>query len=345
MARFGLPSDGPVAAAVLVTVLAWASAFVAIRGVHVSFSAGSLALGRLATGTVVLSGVLVARRRWVRPTWGEWRLLILCGVCWFGIYNVVLNASEQHLDAGTTAMLVGIGPILIALLAGVILDEGYPRRLLVGIAVAFVGVLLIGTATRRSEADLAGVVFAVLAAVAYGVGVVSQKPLLRRLPPLQVVAIACGIGTACCLPWTADLVDDAGRASMSAVAAMLYLGAVPTALAFTTWGYALARTNAGKLGATTYVVPPMVVLLGWLLLDEAPTGLAVAGGIVCLSGVALSRRGPRVPTLAAAAVAAVEVPASRDPLEPQQRAGTNVVVHPTLRQPPARVDVRHSPHA
>jgi drug/metabolite transporter (DMT)-like permease len=70
----------------------------------------------------------------------------------------------------------------------------------------------------------------------------------------------------------------------------VYLGAVPTALAFSTWAYALARTDAGRLGVTTYLVPPLVVLMGWLLLDEVPPALAVVGGAVCLAGVALSRR-------------------------------------------------------
>ena len=50
----------------------------------------------------------------------------------------------------------------------------------------------------------------------------------------------------------------------------MYLGAVPTALAFSTWAYALGRMDAGKLGVTTYVVPPLVILLGWLVLDEVP---------------------------------------------------------------------------
>jgi drug/metabolite transporter (DMT)-like permease len=70
---------------------------------------------------------------------------------------------------------------------------------------------------------------------------------------------------------------------------MVYLGAVPTALAFSTWAYALVRMDAGRLGVTTYLVPPIVILLGWLLLGEVPPALAFAGGVVCLAGVALSR--------------------------------------------------------
>ena len=275
------------------TIFAWASAFVGIRAVGEEFSPGALALGRLLVGTAVL-GLLMAGRGWVRPDRSEWSRLAVCGIGWFGIYNVALNAAEQHLDAGTTAMLVNIGPILIAVFAGLLLGEGFPRWLLAGIAVAFAGVVLIGIATRNAEADLVGVILCIVAAVAYAVGVVAQKPVLRRLPPLQVTFTACVIGAICVLPWTGTLVDELGRASAGSVAGMVYLGVVPTALAFSTWAYALKRMDAGKLGVTTYLVPPLVILLGWLLLDEVPPGLALLGGLVCLAGVALSRRRARV---------------------------------------------------
>ena len=120
-----LPVEARTVAAVVVTVLAWASAFVAIRAVGPDFAPGSLALGRLLVGTVVL-GLLLARGHWVRPTGREWALLAGCGIGWFGIYNVALNAAERHLDAGTTSMLVNVGPLLIALFAGLLLREGFP---------------------------------------------------------------------------------------------------------------------------------------------------------------------------------------------------------------------------
>ncbi|MCZ2812799.1 MULTISPECIES: DMT family transporter [unclassified Modestobacter] len=302
------PRDPLTLLAVSVTVLAWASAFIGIRAVGEDLSPGALALGRLAVGTAVL-GALLARRGWVAPTAGEWRLLAVCGIGWFGIYNVALNAAEQHLDAGTTAMLVNIGPVLIAVFAGLLLGEGFPRWLVIGLGVAFCGVLLIGFATRSAGADLLGVALCVVAAVTYAAGVVAQKPLLRRLPALQVTFTACAMGAVCTLPWAGVLVDELGTAPASSIAGTVYLGAVPTALAFSTWAYALRRMDAGRLGATTYLVPPIVVLLGWGLLDEVPPALAVVGGGVCLLGVALSRRRTRV----------------RRPVPVPQEAGTSTV--------------------
>lgn len=274
-----------------VTVVAWASAFVAIRALGGSFDAGPLALGRLLVGSLALGTVLALRRTWVPPTGREWALLTVCGVAWFAVYNVALNAAEQLLDAGTTSMLVNMGPILIALMAGLLLGEGFPRWLVLGAGTGFVGAGLIGWATSEAAGvDPLGVMLSLLAAAAYATGVVSQKPATRRLPTLQVTFTACVIGTVTCLPFTPAMAAQLQTASATAVAGLVYLGLVPTALAFATWAYALSRMDAGRLGVTTYLVPPLTIAASWPLLGEVPVPLALVGGALCLLGVAVSRR-------------------------------------------------------
>jgi drug/metabolite transporter (DMT)-like permease len=186
-------------------------------------------------------------------------------------------------------MLTGIGPILLALLAGLLLGEGFPRRLLIGSGTAFAGVVIIGIATSsRSRADTWGVVLCLVAAVAYATAVVAQKPLLSQLPALQVTWLACTIGGVGCLPFAPELARETATAGPSAIAWLIYLGALPTALAFTTWAYALSRTSAGRLGATVYLAPPLAILMGWALLGQTPVPLAFAGGALCLCGVYLA---------------------------------------------------------
>ena len=272
-----------------VTVVLWASAFVAIRHVGPEVSPGALTLGRLLVGSLVLGAVL-AVRGFRRPARRDWPLLLVCGLLWFGVYNIALNAAEQRVDAGTTAMLVNVGPLLLALLAGVLLGEGFPRHLVTGSLVAFAGVVVIGAATSGRNAGTAGVLLCLVAAVGYAVGVVAQKPLLSRLPALEVTWLACTVGAVACLPFLPQLVDEAGDARLSTLGWVVYLGAFPTAIAFTTWAYALSHTTAGRMGATTYLVPPVTIALAWVLLGETPVALAFVGGALCLAGVALSRR-------------------------------------------------------
>ena len=104
-----------------------------------------------------------------------WVRLIAIGVLWFGVYNVVLNSGERRVDAGTAAMLVNVGPILIAILAGLFLREGFPRSLFSGVAVAFVGVVVIAIASSTHTATTNGVLLCLGAAAAYSAGVVTQK--------------------------------------------------------------------------------------------------------------------------------------------------------------------------
>jgi drug/metabolite transporter (DMT)-like permease len=280
--------------AIAVTVVSWASAFVAIRSTGEHYQPGALALGRLIVGCLALGTLLAVRRSWVSPTRREWLLVMLCGVAWFALYNLALNAAERRVDAGTTAMLVNVGPILIAVFAGLLLGEGFPRWLVIGIAVAFGGAALIGIATTTAgDTDPVGVVLCIAAAVVYAVGVLAQKPALRRLPALQVTWLACATGAVVCLPFAGQLASNLDAAPGSATLGLLYLGLVPMAVAFSTWAYALARMDAGRLGVTVYLVPPITVLLGWLFLDEVPPALALVGGGICLLGVGVSRRRDR----------------------------------------------------
>ncbi|MET9067934.1 DMT family transporter [Streptosporangium sandarakinum] len=277
-------------AAAGVTVLLWASAFVGIRGAAPYFSPGALALGRLLAGSAVLGVILLVRREGMPPR-AAWPGILASGVLWFGAYTVALNWGEQEVDAGTAAMVVNIGPLLIALLGGRLLGEGFPPRLLAGMAVSFGGAVVVGISmSGQGRASVTGVLLCLVAAVTYAVGVLFQKPALRHASALQVTAFGCFIGTAACLPFAGQLVAQAARAPLAATLDVVYLGVFSTAVAFTTWAYALARTTAGRMGATTYLVPALVVLMAWAVLGEVPGWLSLLGGLLCLAGVAVSRR-------------------------------------------------------
>ncbi|WUH96458.1 DMT family transporter [Spirillospora sp. NBC_00431] len=296
-------------AAAAVTVVLWASAFVAIRSAGDDYSPGALALGRLLSGTVVLGALWLVRREGLPPK-GAWPGIVSAGVLWFGAYMVALNWGEQLVDAGTAALVVNIGPILIALLGGWLLKEGLPPRLLAGMAVSFGGAAVVGLSmSGEGGSSVGGVLLCLFAAVTYASGVVIQKPALRHASALQFTTFACAIGALACLPFSGQLVSQAADAPAGATLNMVYLGVFPTAIAFTTWGYALARTSAGKMGATTYAAPALVVLMSWLFLGEVPGLVTLAGGLLCLTGVAVSRstRGTRRPAPAEPAGSAAPV--------------------------------------
>jgi drug/metabolite transporter (DMT)-like permease len=283
-------TDRMALAAGLVTVTLWGSSFVAIRHAGRTLSPGSLALGRLVVSVVVL-GVAAAVRREPLPARRDLIPIAGFGVLFLGVYSVTLNAAERRVDAGTAAMLINIGPILIAIGAGIFLKEGFPRSLFAGCAVAFSGCVLIGVASSQSESRAGlGIALLVVAAFAYAAAVVIQKPALARTSPLQVTWLGCTAATVVCLPFAPTLVRDLDHADATAIGWIAYLGAAPTAIGFATWAYALRHTSAGRLAALAYLIPMVAIMLGWALLGETPPSLAAVGGALCLTGVYLARR-------------------------------------------------------
>lgn len=300
--------------AAAITVVLWASAFVVIRGVGPTFSPGVLAFLRMFVGVIALTVVvLISRRtgnrtgRRIRPPSDDgnppvdrprpwfprgralW-LVLAYGALWFGGYTIVLNWAEQHLDAGTAALLVNIAPILVAIAAGVILGEGFSRSLTIGILISFTGVVLITVGGSGAHADRLGIALGVLAAVLYAAGVLLQKVALRTVDAVTATWLGAIAGLITTLPFAPAALGELADASSSAIIGAIFLGVGPTALAFTTWAYALARTDAGAMAATTLVVPAIVIVMSYVFLYEVPTPLRIVGGVLCLAGVAVGRR-------------------------------------------------------
>ncbi|AWB93823.1 DMT family transporter [Aeromicrobium chenweiae] len=283
--------------ALLVTVVLWASAFVAIRAVGDTFSPGSLTLGRLVVGAVALLAVARPTAAGI-PRGRILGLVVVYGLTWSVAYNIALNAAERDLDAGTTALIVNIAPALIALLAGFIFKDGFPRPLIIGMLVAFAGVALIALGGDQHAAggqspSTAGVVLCVLAALFYATGALVQKPVLAFVSPVMCVWLGCVVGVVACLPFAPALVDEVSTASVHDLLWLVYLGVFPTAIGFSTWSYALQRISAGQAASTTYLVPAVATLVSWAVLDEVPVALAFVGGALCLVGVAITRLRPR----------------------------------------------------
>ena len=280
------------AAAALITVLLWACAFVVIRSVGEVLSPGAIAFARLLVGTIALALVALRYRRPI-PRGRALGFVIGYGVLWFAGYTVVLNWGEQHMDAGTAALLVNIAPILVTVVAGVLFRDGFPRPVIVGMLVAFGGVVLITVGGDGSgEVEWLGIVLGIFAAVLYAAGVLLQKVALRSVDVVTATWVGCASGLVATLPFAPQAAGELADASGGAIAGVVFLGIGPTAIAFTTWAYALARTDAGRMAATTLCVPALAVLLSWVTLGEVPTALGLLGGALCLTGVAISRKKP-----------------------------------------------------
>ena len=283
-----------------VTVGLWASAFPAIRvGLDVLGVAG-LSVLRLAAASVALAAAapLLGVRR---PRRRDLPLIALCGASGMTAYQLLLNWGEQRVAAGTASLLIAIAPVFSVLLAAGFGRERLTRGILLGSAVALCGAAAVALA--GGPAGFSASALAVLAAAAaQGVYHAASKPLLSRYTGLEVACYAMWAGTAFAAPLAPAaalaLVHAAGRPGgiLAAVWPAVYLGLLPSAVGFVTWGYAVARFRLSTATAALYLVPPAALLVSFAWLGEVPSLVAIAGGLVSVGGVVIiSRQAGRAP--------------------------------------------------
>ncbi|TWV55425.1 EamA family transporter [Streptomyces misionensis] len=282
--------------ALAATVLLWASAFPAIRVALRGYDYACLSFLRLAVASLVLLAVApLAQVR--RPAWRDLPRIVLVGALGMSAYQLLLNWGELHVPAGTASMIVAVVPAISALLAAVFLGERPTPAKVAGSAVALAGTALIAVAGGETGYPAAAwaVVAAAVVQAAYHLGV---KPLLRTYTGLETAAYAMWAGTALLLPLAPRALGAAAHAPAGALAAAVYLGALPSAAGFVVWGYAVARRTVTTATAALYLVPPATLVVAYVWLGERPHPGALLGGLLATAGVALVGR--RRPARAAA---------------------------------------------
>ena len=191
------------------TVLLWASAFPAITVAVRGLGPAGLAVARLAVASAVLA--LAAPLMGVRrPKLRDLPLIALCGLAGMTGYQLLLNAGERVVPAGTASLLVATAPVYSSLLAVAFLGERSSRRRWAGSAVALAGTALIAASHGLgfgAPSLFNGALVVLAAAVLQGVFHTAQKPLLARYTSFEVTAYAMWAGTVFILPWTGSLVQ------------------------------------------------------------------------------------------------------------------------------------------
>ena len=112
-----------------------------------------------------------------------------------------------------------------------------------------------------------------------------QKPLFARHKPLTVSAWNMVIGALALSPFLASGIGQAAHASPQALGAAIFLGTVPSLVAYGSWAVALSRLPASRATNFLFCVPPVATLIGWLWLGEVPGIASIAGGLLALGGV------------------------------------------------------------
>jgi len=288
-------------ASMLLLVLFWGLAFVAIKQALVHMSWITLTFLQFAVADVLFVGFLLQSGQiWKPPVRKDLPMLTVLAFLGFTGYHLLLNLGETdpNVTAGTAALIIASAPAFIALFAIPFLKERVRPMQVVGIGLAFVGLsVMIFLARpesafqfRASEGALAVLPAAIFSALYLVLG----KNFLQRYPPFTFVAWTLLLGTILMVPmlvltWS-TVVRDLVTMGFEGWTPVLYLGIFPTFVGYGIWFRVISRLRAASAGAYLYASTLVAVVGGILILGESLTIAAILGGGLVIAGVAIAQQ-------------------------------------------------------
>jgi drug/metabolite transporter (DMT)-like permease len=277
-----------------VLAVLWGASYLLINYALEDFSPGAVVFVRTLLGAVVLYALIRAQggayvagldelRR--RP----WHALLLGGLAIAAPF-VLIAFGQLEVPTGLTAVLVASAPLWVAVFAPLIdPSERVAGRQAGGLVVGIAGVgLLVGVETIDSAWQFLGALGIVGAAAGYGLSSFMVKGAYRDVPALTTSFISVAAGCLLTLPLAAAT-PPTEAPGLRSVLSLIALGVLGTALAFAIFYRLIAELGASLVA---YLIPPISLAYGALLLDEAITPAAVAGLVAILAGVALASTRP-----------------------------------------------------
>lgn len=279
----------------IITMFFWGGTFIAGRLLAGSVHPASAAFLRFAIASLVLLVLTrLAEKKFPRPSGKQWFLLAMLGATGVFSYNIFFFTGLRHIGAGQASLIIACTPLVITLLATLFLGEQLNTRRCGGILLSLAGAMVVisnghpgiilDLGFGPGEKALLGCVASWAAYSLIG------RAVLKTLPPLVAVCYSSIIGTLL-LCWPAlheGLIQQLPALSLLDWANLLYLGVCGTALGFSWYYSGIKKLGAMRAGVFINLVPFFALLLSWLLLAETINPVVVGGGILVLTGVALT---------------------------------------------------------
>ena len=281
--------------AAMVVILFWGTAYTGVKIALEGFGPGPLALGRFAVGTTVLLLLSVVRvaagnpAARITPLPDRADLLPITGLGLVGItaYHLLLNFGQLHVPPGTTSLLLQTAPVFTTILVGALGLERITWQVWAGMLVAFAGAALLVVGQGRAVSFQLSALFIVGCAFTTSCHFVFQKRLVAKYGSWKFTVWNFLPATIALFPFAPGFFEQAQQASWEDWGALIYLGALPGALGYALWSYAISKLGPTTCATLLYFAPLVAFASGWLVLHEPPSATAIKGGALTLLGVML----------------------------------------------------------
>jgi DME family drug/metabolite transporter len=248
-----------------------------------------LAVGtaRIGVGAVLLVVIALAMGR-ARLGGGDRRLVALSGV-FVAVYQASFFAAVADTGVAVgTVVALGSAPAFTGVFGRAFAGEVLARRWYAATGLAFVGVCLLTLGGGGGgQVSAPGIALALAAGAGYaGYAVAGKRLLDQGATPEGVMAAVFATGAVLLSPLL-FLVPTQRLATTDGLLLALYLGALPTALAYILFARGLERLGASETSTLTLAEPVTALVLGFAVLGERPGAVAVAGAALVLGGLSL----------------------------------------------------------
>lgn len=281
-----------------VFVFLWSTGFIGTKyGLPYAEPMTFLAVRFLLVLALLLPLVFAFRVKWPRSA-GAWGHVAIVGVAVHVLYlGGIFTAMDRGLPAGVTALIVSLQPILAAVVAGPLLGERVTARQVAGLALGFLGVVLVlsesanvlraSTRTVFEGFSVYAVVPAFVALLGISGGTLYQKRFASHLDLRASIAIQYMVATSATATLAAATESWRIDWTMDFIFALSYLVCVMSMGAVLLLMFLIRRGEAARISSLFYLVPPTTALLAFVVLGETMGPIAMFGLLVTAVGVAM----------------------------------------------------------
>jgi drug/metabolite transporter (DMT)-like permease len=267
----------------------WGASFLFIDIGLDALPPGVITLMRVGLGALALA-VLPLPRQHTRIRPEDRRRVVAISVVWVAVPFTLFPIAEQHITSAVAGLLNGGTPIFAAIFAMVLLRQPTRGAQLLGIAVGFVGVVLVSLPSiGEGSSETFGVALVVLATVCYGFAVTLTGPMQQRYGSVNLMAKVLALATIWTAPYGLWQLGDA-RWEVGPVVAVAVLGVVGTGVAFALMGTLVGRVGSTRASFITYLIPVVALVLGVAFRDDDVVALELLGVVFVIGGAFLASR-------------------------------------------------------